>query len=135
MDFIFFIYNRKDCSESLVQNISFHDELSIKNPVYKNESGDECLFEGVESITIEGIELLGNVLLDKACQWNNNVWVVEDKLAVEVSETWIFLTFLGFSQSWIIFTLSLDMVRPERERIYSRYSTNSKYNLHLSTLV
>jgi len=47
--------------------------LSIKNPVYKNESGDECLLEGVESITIGGIELLGNVLLDKACQWNNNV--------------------------------------------------------------
>ena len=29
INFIFFIYNRKDCSESIVWSISFHNKLSI----------------------------------------------------------------------------------------------------------
>jgi len=73
MNFVFFIYNRKNCSENIVQSISFHDELSIGNLVCENRSGDECLLEGVESIMTGGIKLPGNVLPDKTCQWNNNV--------------------------------------------------------------
>ena len=34
------------------------------------------------------------------------------------------LWYLDSGQSWIIFTLSLDMVTPEEERMYSKYSTN-----------
>jgi len=73
MDFIFFIHNRKDCSESIVQNISFHDELSIRNPMSENGSEGECLLEKVESIMIEGVKLPGNILLGEACKWNNDV--------------------------------------------------------------
>ena len=35
-------------------------------------------------------------------------------------------------QSWIIFILLLDMVRPEGERMYSRYSTDLEWNSHFS---
>jgi len=68
MNFIFFINNRKDCSESIVQSISFHDKLKIGNPINKDRSRDEYLLERIESITIGGAKLLRNVLLDKACQ-------------------------------------------------------------------
>ena len=52
MDFIFFIHNRKDYSKSIVQSISFYDELSIENLISEDKSRDECLLEEVESITI-----------------------------------------------------------------------------------
>ena len=68
MDFIFFINNVKNCSKSIVQSISFHDELSIRNPISENRSGGECLLERVESIMTGGVKLLENVLLDKMCQ-------------------------------------------------------------------
>ena len=86
MNFVFFIHNRKDFSESIVQSISFYNELNIENPVCENRSGDECLFKEVESIMTGEIKLPGNVLPDKAYQWNDNVWVVEDKPAVKVSK-------------------------------------------------
>jgi len=51
MNFIFFVNNGKYCSESIVQSISFHDELSIGNPMSENGSRGECLLERIESIT------------------------------------------------------------------------------------
>jgi len=73
MNFVFFIYNRKDCSESIVQSISFHNKLSLGNPVQKDGSKGECLFERVESITTGRIKLPENILLDEMCQINDNV--------------------------------------------------------------
>ena len=87
MDFIFFINNEKDYSESIVQSISFHNELNIENPISKNRSGGECLLEKIKSIMIEGVKLPRDVLLDKICQWNDNVWIDEDKLVIKISET------------------------------------------------
>jgi len=73
MNFIFFINNRKDCSKSIVQNISFHNELSIRNSISEDGSGGECFLEKIESIIIGGVELSKGVLPGEACQWNNNV--------------------------------------------------------------
>ena len=68
IDFVFFIHNRKNCSESIVPSISFHNELSIRNLVYENGSRDEYLLKGVKSITTEEIELQENILPDKIYQ-------------------------------------------------------------------
>ena len=65
MNFIFFINNGKNCSESIVQSISFHNELSIRNLMSEDGSRGECPFERVESIMIEGVELLRNILSGK----------------------------------------------------------------------
>ena len=53
----------------------------------ENRCGGECFLERVESILTEGVELPRNVLPGEVCQWNGNVQVVEDKLAVKVCET------------------------------------------------
>jgi len=52
-----------------------------------NRSRGECLLEWVESIMTEWIELLENVLPGKAYQWNDNIWVVEDKPVIEICIT------------------------------------------------
>ena len=67
MNFIFFVNNGKDCNKNIVQSISFHDELSIGNPMSENEGRDECLLEKIESITTEGVELSRDILLDEIC--------------------------------------------------------------------
>ena len=87
MNLIIFINNGEDCSESIVQGIGFHDELSIGNPMSKDRSGDKCFPERVESIYIGGVELPRNVLLGEACQWNDNVQIIEDELVIKISKT------------------------------------------------
>jgi len=66
---------------------SFHDKLSIGNPMSENRSRGKCLLKRVESITTGGVESSRNVLLGEICQWNDNVQVVEDEPAIEISET------------------------------------------------
>jgi len=73
MNFIFFINNGKDCSKSIVQSISFYNELSIGNPMSEDGGRGECFLERIESIMTRGVELLRNVLLGEACQWNDNI--------------------------------------------------------------
>jgi len=68
MDFIIFINNGEDCNESIVQSISFYDELYIRNSMSEDRSGGKCLLERVKSIMTEGVELPRNVLLGEACQ-------------------------------------------------------------------
>ena len=50
MNFIIFVNNGEDCSKSIVQGISFHNELSIGNPMGEDKSGGKCFLERVESI-------------------------------------------------------------------------------------
>jgi len=58
MNFIFFINNEKDCSKNMVQDISFHNELSIRNPISQNRSGDKYLLDRVERIIIRRVKIL-----------------------------------------------------------------------------
>jgi len=73
MNFIIFVNNGEDCSESIVQSISFHNELYIRNPMSENRSRGECLLERVKSIMTGGVKLPRNVLPDEVCQWDDNV--------------------------------------------------------------
>jgi len=87
VNFIIFVNNGEDCSKSIVRGIGFHNELSIGNPMSENRSGGKCFLERVESILTGGVQLPRNVLLGKACQWNDNVRVVEDEPVIKVCKT------------------------------------------------
>jgi len=50
----------------------------------EDRSGGKYFLERVKSILTGGVKLSRNVLLGEACQWNDNVQVVEDKLVVKV---------------------------------------------------
>jgi len=67
MNFIIFVNNREDCSKSIVRGISFHNELSIRNPISEDRCRSEYFFERVENISTGGVELPRNVLLGEAC--------------------------------------------------------------------
>jgi len=73
MNFIFCINNGNNYSKSIVQSISFHNELSIRNPMSKDGGGDECFLERIESIMTGGVELPRNILPGEVYQWNNNI--------------------------------------------------------------
>ena len=73
INFIIFINNGEDCNKSIVRDISFHNELSIGNPMSEDRCGGKCFLERVESILTEGVKLPRNILLGEACQWNDNV--------------------------------------------------------------
>ena len=68
MNFIIFINNGEDYSKSIVQSISFHNELSIGNLVSEDGSRGKYLLERVESTTIREIKLLENIFPDEVCQ-------------------------------------------------------------------
>ena len=87
MNFIIFINNGEDCSKSIVQSISFHNELCIGNSMSKNRSRGKCLLKRAESITTGGVKLPRNVLLGEACQWNDNVQIIENEPEIEISKT------------------------------------------------
>ena len=53
MNFIIFINNGEDCSESIVRGIGFHNELSIRNTMSEDRGGVKCFLERVESILTE----------------------------------------------------------------------------------
>jgi len=67
INFIIFVNNGEDCSESIVQGISFHDELNIGNPISKDRSGGKCFLKRVESILTGGVKLRRNVLPGEVC--------------------------------------------------------------------
>jgi len=68
MNFVFFIYNRKNYSKSIVQSISFHDELSIRDLICEDESQSKCFLEEVKSISTKEIKLPKNIHLGKVYQ-------------------------------------------------------------------
>jgi len=87
VNFIIFVNNGEDCSKSIVRGIGFHNELSIRNPMSEDRCRGKYFLERVESILTGRVELSRNVLPGEACQWNDNVQVVEDEPAVKVCET------------------------------------------------
>ena len=53
----------------------------------KNRSRGKCLLKRAESITTGGVKLPRNVLLGEACQWNDNVQIIENEPEIEISKT------------------------------------------------
>jgi len=68
MNFIFFIHNIKNCSESIVQSVSFYNKLSIGNPMSKNRSKGKCLLERIESIMTREVKIPRDILPSKVYQ-------------------------------------------------------------------
>ena len=66
--------------------------MSIRNSMSKDKNRGEYILKGVESITTEWVQFPENDLSDKACQWNNNIWIVEDKPAIEICKMYSWLS-------------------------------------------
>jgi len=73
VDFIIFSYNGKNSSESVIGDIGFHNELCVRNPMHKDRSKDEGLFQGVECFSIFVVKVPRSVFSSKTSKWNDYV--------------------------------------------------------------
>ena len=68
MNFIIFVNNGEDCNKSIVQGISFHDKLSIGNPMSEDRYGGKYFLERIENISTREVKIPRNVLPDEVYQ-------------------------------------------------------------------
>ena len=94
-----FIYNEKNYSKSIVQSISFHNELSIRNLISENGSGDKYFLERVENIMTKGVKPPENILLGELYQCQTwftlgvKVYKMDLKLCELVEQPWLQLIY------------------------------------------
>jgi len=53
----------------------------------EDRSKGKYLLERIESITTREVKLPWNILLGEVYQWNDNVQIVKDESAIEISKT------------------------------------------------
>jgi len=87
VNLIIFSHNRKNSSESVVWGISFHDELCVRNPIRKDRSRGEGLFQGVECFSTFVVKIPRSVFSSKMSEWNDYVWIVENEMSVKFGES------------------------------------------------
>jgi len=87
VDLIIFSYNGKNSSKSIVWGISFHNKLCVWNLMYKDKSRGEGLLQGIKCHSTFVIEIPWSVFSSKTSEQNDYVWIVENKMPVEVGES------------------------------------------------
>ena len=87
VDLIIFSHNGENSSKSVVWGIGFHDELRVRNPMCKDRSRGEGLFQGIECYPTIIVKVPWSVLSSKTREQNDYVWIIENEMSVEVGET------------------------------------------------
>ena len=87
VDLIIFSHNRKNNNKSIVWGISFHNELYIQNPMYKNRSGGEGLFQDIECPFTFVVKIPRSIFSSKTSEQNDYVWIIENETSVEVGKS------------------------------------------------
>ena len=87
VDLIIFSHNGENSSKSVVWGIGFHDELCIRNPMRKDRSGGEGLFQGVKCYFTIVVKVPRSILSSELSEQNDYVWIIENKTFVEVGKT------------------------------------------------
>ena len=87
VDLIIFSHNRENSSKSVVWGIGFHNELCIQNPMHEDRSGGEGLFQGIKYYPTIVVKVPWSVLSSETSEQNDYVWIIENKIFVEVGKT------------------------------------------------
>jgi len=87
VDFIIFSHNGKNSSKSIVWGISFYDKLCIWNLMRKDRSRGEGLLQGIKCYSTFVVKIPRSVFSGKTSEWNDYVWIIENKTSVEVSKS------------------------------------------------
>ena len=87
VDLIIFSYNGENSSKSVVWDIGFHDELCIQDPMHKDRSRGEDLFQGIKCYPTIIVKVPQSVLSSKTSEWKDYVWIIENEMTVEVGKT------------------------------------------------
>src|SRR5882724_375548 len=127
--------NGKDSGECIIRGVSLDCNLSVRDPMGKDQSCGESLFKCFKGGMALIREMPGGTLAGKTREWDRDFGISVDEMTVEIGkaeEGLMSLTFCGIGQSWIIWTLYGAMVRPLGDNIYLRYSQEVTWNSHLS---
>ena len=87
VDLIIFSHNGENSSKSVVWGISFYDELCVWNPMCKDRSKGEGLFQGIECYATIIVKVPRSVLSSETSEQNDYVWIIENKIFVEIGKT------------------------------------------------
>ena len=79
VDLIIFSHNGENSSKSIVWDISFHNKLCVQNPICKDRSGGEGLFQGIECYLTIIVKVPWSVLSSEMSKRNDYVWIIENK--------------------------------------------------------
>jgi hypothetical protein len=109
--------NGEDGHKGIIGGIGFHNELSVGDPVYKDQSYCESFLECIESHSTIPREIPLDVFLSQSHEQDCDIIVV-DELSVEIGKSkgktgclW------GLGQPCLVWTLSETMERPSRDRM------------------
>ncbi|KIK75997.1 hypothetical protein PAXRUDRAFT_74074, partial [Paxillus rubicundulus Ve08.2h10] len=86
-EFIIWAVDGKDTSDGVVRGVSLDNDRGIRNPMSKNGSGSEGIFQVPESGAAFIGEVPRSVFPSEVSKQNNNVRIIEDEAAVEVGKT------------------------------------------------
>src|SRR5882724_4353649 len=118
--------NGKDSGECIVRGISLDCNLSVRDPMGKDRSCGESLFECFKSRMALIGEMPWGTLAGKTHERDCDFGISIDETTVEIGKAEEGLDVLDLSWYWpiflIIWTLYGAMVRPSGDRIYPRYS-------------
>src|SRR5882724_6897291 len=127
--------NGKDSGECIVRGVSLNCNLSVWDPMGKDQSCGESLFKCFKGRMALIGEMPGGTLVGKMHKQNCDFRISVNETMVEIGKAEEGLNILDFSWNWPILddlNLVWAMVRPSGDSIYLRYLQEVTWNLHLS---
>ena len=67
--------------------MGFYNQLDIKNLMSENRDGGEDFLEIIKYFTTKKVKVLENILSSKTNQYSSHIWVIVDKVSVEVDKS------------------------------------------------
>ena len=117
MDFAVGSDNGKNCAEGVVGSISFHNKLSIRDPMSKNRSSSKSAFKSFKGSAAIISEGPFDILAREAHKRKDDVRVIANESPVEVSETKEGLYLFDFPGLRPVLILESSMRRPVGARM------------------
>src|SRR6266850_823086 len=94
--------NRKDSSESIVRSVSFDCDLSLWDPMGKDQSCGESLFKCFKGRMALIRKVPCGILVGNTYKWNSDFGISINEMTVKVGETKEGLNLLDFPGFWPI---------------------------------
>src|SRR5882724_5798075 len=107
-------HDGKDSGECIVRAISLNCDLSVWDPMGKDQSCGESLFKCFEGRMALIREMPGGTLVGKTCKWNCDFGISVNEMTVEIGKAEERLNILDFSWYWPILD-DLDFVQGHGE--------------------
>jgi hypothetical protein len=87
MDLIVGVSDRKNSCHSIVRGISFHSDLSIRNPMTENWGRSKGFFQRFKGLLAFVGDIPFYTFVSEVNKWKCNFGVVADEMLIEIGKT------------------------------------------------